>query len=227
VSHRAFKERVYGEFARIGQSVASDRRLELLDLLAQGPRNVEALASETEQPLANVSQHLQVLRRSRLVESERDGTRIRYRLADPAVLDLYMALRKVAEERLPDVSLAVQELPMRDGPAGLPRGDVEDILKSQDAFVIDVRPELEFASGHIAGAHGFPLDALPSRLSELPRDKKIIVYCRGCYCLLADEAVALLRSEGFEAERVDGGWSEWLVEKRPHEAGAEASGPPA
>jgi rhodanese-related sulfurtransferase/DNA-binding transcriptional ArsR family regulator len=221
MSHRDFKDRIYGEFARIGQALASDRRLELLDLLAQGPRNVEALAAQTEQPVANVSQHLQILRRARLVESEREGTKVRYRLADPAVLDMWLALRSVAEQRLPEVRDVVESQDGDYGAGHTPRPELQEVLHSKDVFVIDVRPELEFESGHIAGAHSIPVDELAARLSELPRDKKIVAYCRGAYCLFADEAVALLRNEGFEAERVDGGWSEWLSEKRPATTGAQ------
>jgi rhodanese-related sulfurtransferase len=219
MSHRPFKDRIYGEFARIGQALASGRRLELLDLLAQGPRNVEALAVETGQPVPNISQHLQVLRRARLVESEREGTKVRYRLADPAVLDLWLTLSRLAEQRLPEVREAKESQGVGDDPVHVVRPELERLLRSKDVVVIDVRPDVEFQSGHIAGALSIPVEQLPGRLAELPRDKKIIAYCRGAYCLFADEAVSLLRSEGFDAERIDGGWAEWVSEKRPATVG--------
>jgi rhodanese-related sulfurtransferase/DNA-binding transcriptional ArsR family regulator len=219
MSHRPFKNRIYAEFARIGQTLASDRRLELLDLLVQAPRNVEALAIETEQPVANVSQHLQVLRRAHLVETERDGTRVRYRLADNEVLDLWLALRRVAEKRLPELQETAAEFASERSPS-LSRDDLAKLLRSKEVFVIDVRPKLEFETGHIPGALPVPVEELPDRLSELPRDKRIIAYCRGEYCLFADEAVALLLSKGFDAQRVEGGWSEWLAEGRPKKMAA-------
>lgn len=218
MSHRPFKDRIYAEFARIGQTLASDRRLELLDLLVQAPRNVEALAAETEQPVANVSQHLQVLRRAHLVETEREGTKVRYRLADNEVLDLWLALRKVAEKRLPELQEATTKY-MGDRTPPLSRDDLATLLKRKDIYVIDVRPRLEFDSGHIPGAQAVPVEELADRLDDFPRDKRIIAYCRGAYCLFADEAVTLLRSKGFDAQRIEGGWAEWLAEKRPVKVG--------
>jgi rhodanese-related sulfurtransferase/DNA-binding transcriptional ArsR family regulator len=215
MGHRGFKDRIYPEFARVGHALASDRRLELLDLLAQGPRNVEALAAETEQPVANVSQHLQVLRRARLVEAEREGTRVRYRLADRAVLELWLSLRKVAEARLPELEQITSEYAGAEANPPLPRGELQKLLKRGDVHVIDVRPTLEYESGHLPGAQPIPVEELPTRLSELPRNKRIIAYCRGAYCLFADEAVALLRKNGFDAQRIEGGWAEWLAEGRP------------
>ena len=215
MSHRPFKDRIYAEFARIGRTLASDRRLELLDLLVQGPRNVEALAVEPEQPMANVSQHLQVLRRARLVETNREGTKVRYRLADSAVLDLWLALRKVAEVRLPELAQITNEFAGPEPESLLPRVELQKLLKRGDVYVIDVRPTLEFESGHIPGAQPIPVEELPARLNELPRNKRIIAYCRGAYCLFADEAVQLLRQNGFDAQRIEGGWTEWLAEGRP------------
>jgi rhodanese-related sulfurtransferase len=217
VSHRPFKERLYREFARIGSALASDRRLELLDLLAQGPRHVEALAAETDMSVANVSQHLQALRRARLVEAERSGTKVRYRLADRSVLDLWLALRAVAEARLAEVGQLTREYAVPGANGGdLPRDELERLLR-KGAVLIDTRPRVEYEAGHLPGALSMPVDELPKRLRELPRDRPIVAYCRGEYCLFADEAVALLRKRGYDARRLAGGWPEWLAEGRATE----------
>lgn len=216
MSHRSFKQRLYREFARIGGALASDRRLELLDLLAQGPRHVEALAAEADMSVANVSQHLQVLRQARLVETERSGTMVRYRLADRDVLDLWLALRSVAESRLAEVQQLVREYAVPGANGGdLPRADLQRLVKEGEVVLIDTRPRVEYESGHLPGALSMPVDELPARLKELPRDRPIVAYCRGEYCLFADEAVALLRKRGFDARRLEGGWPEWLSEGRP------------
>ena len=216
MSHRLFKQQLYGQFARVGNALASDKRLELLDLLAQAPRHVDALAAETEMPVANVSQHLQVLRNARLIESDRDGTRIIYRLADKGVIHLWLALRSVAASRLAEVDQIVAKFAVGDsGETPLSRDELQESLSQDHVFLIDVRPELEFESGHLPGAVSIPVEELPSRLNELPRDQRIVAYCRGDYCLFADEAVELLRANGFEAERLDGGWPEWHAEGRP------------
>lgn len=216
MSHRPFKERLYAEFGRIGTALASDRRLELLDLLAQGPRHVEALATEAEMTVANVSQHLQVLRRAHLVETDREGTKILYRLADQRVIDLWLALRSVAETQLAELGQLAREYALDAGDeVGVSRADLQKKLRRGEAYVIDVRPVLEYASGHLPGAVSLPVEELPKRLQELPRDRPIVAYCRGRYCLFADEAVALLRKHGFDAHRMEGGWPEWSSEGRP------------
>jgi rhodanese-related sulfurtransferase len=214
MSHRPFKNKLYREFARVGTALASDKRLELLDLLAQSARYVDALAAEMEMSVANVSQHLQVLRSARLVESEREGTRVLYRLTDASVLNLWLALRGVAEDHLPEIG----QLRRQYAPEGLadelPREALEDLLEADDVVLIDVRPAVEFAHGHLPGALAIPVEELPARVAELPRDKRIVAYCRGTYCLFADEAVVLLRQQGFNAIRLEGGWPEWLAENR-------------
>jgi rhodanese-related sulfurtransferase len=217
MAHREFKDRLYPEFARISGALASERRLELVDLLAQAPRRVEALAEETGMTVANVSQHLQVLKNARLVESERRGTSVTYRLASPEVVRLWLSLRSVSEERLPEIGQLRQRYaaPGGDGDAEVPRADVQRLLKRGEAVLVDVRPAIEYESGHIAGAVPIPIEELESRLAELPRDKRIIAYCRGAYCLFADEAVALLRDRGYDAVRLEGGWPEWSAEGRP------------
>jgi rhodanese-related sulfurtransferase len=214
MSHRPFKNRLYAEFARIGLALGSDKRLELLDLLAQGPRYVDALAAEMEMSVANVSQHLQVLRNAKLVESQREGTRVLYSLPDEGVLRLWINLRSVAEDRLPEIGLLRSQYAVDGAEEELSRAELEKLLAADDVVLIDVRPAVEFQHGRLAGAVAIPVEELPQRLDDLPRDKRTVAYCRGAYCLFADEAVALLRSQGFDAVRLEGGWPEWLVEGR-------------
>ena len=216
MSHRPYKERLYREFARVGHALASDRRLELLDLLAQAPRHVEALAAESDMSVANVSQHLQVLRRARLVETEREGTKVRYRLADERVLELWLALRSVAESRLAEVGQIAREFAVSGAEgAQLSREELAGLTERGELYLIDTRPAIEFSNGHLPGAVSIPAPELAERIDELPRDRRIVTYCRGEYCLFADEAVAQLRQRGYDAQRLEGGWPEWLVEGRP------------
>ncbi len=214
MSHRPFKDRIYSQFARIGQALASEKRLEILDLLAQSPRHVDALAAETEQSVANVSQHLQVLRGARLVDSDRSGTRVIYRLADPAVISMWLSLRTVAERQLAEVDEITREFLGDRGANLTKRDELAERLARDEVFLIDVRPSMEYESGHILGAVCMPIEELPERLGEIPRDRPVIAYCRGEYCLFADEAVALLREHGIAAARLEGGWPEWLDEGR-------------
>lgn len=217
MSHRPFKNRLFAEFARVGMALGSDKRLELLDLLAQGPRYVDALASEMEMSVANISQHLQILRNAKLVESEREGTRVLYRLTDESILKLWLTLRGVAEEHLPEIAQLRAQNAVEGLHEELPREELEKMLKAGDAVVIDVRPAVEFQSGHLPGALHVPVEELLNRIDDLPRDKRIVAYCRGPYCLFADEAVALLRQNGFDAVRLEGGWPDWLTEGRSTE----------
>lgn len=190
--------------------MASDRRLELLDLLAQGPRHVDALADETDMSSANVSQHLQVLRAAHLVETDKDGTRVLYRLGGDDVLQLWLALRTVAEHRLPEIGLIRSSFAI-DGAEDSPL-TLDEVLARQEQgklTLIDVRPPLEYENGHLPGAISLPPDELPARASELPHDVPVIAYCRGTYCQFADEAVVYLNAHGWTAYRLDGGWLEW------------------
>ncbi len=216
MSHRAFKQRLYPLFARVAQAMANDRRLELLDLLAQGPRHVEALANETEMSMANVSQHLQVLRAAHLVDAERDGTKVVYRLAGPDVLGLWLDLRSVAEERIPEIPQLVRSYAV-DGVDTTPLtiAELETSVAAGTVTLIDVRPTLEYQHGHLPGALSVPPGTLPARLDELALDRPVIAYCRGTYCLFADDAVVVLKARGFEAYRLDGGWVEWSAGSVP------------
>lgn len=212
MNDRAFKDQLYPEFARVAQALASERRLEIIDMLAQAPARVEAIAASTGMTVANASQHLQVLRHARLVESERQGTTVTYRLASPEVLGLWLALRDVAERRLPLIDQLRREFSIDDDE--VQRSELREQLAGGRAVLIDVRPANEFAHGHIPGALSLPLDELDARLGEMPRDKRIIAYCRGAYCLSAGEAVERLRERGYDAIRLEGGWPEWINDKR-------------
>jgi rhodanese-related sulfurtransferase/DNA-binding transcriptional ArsR family regulator len=220
MAHRAYKQALYREFARIGLALASDRRLEMVDLLAQGPRHVEALANEAEMSVANASQHLQVLRQARLVEAEKRGTRVTYRLADDSVLRLWLALRDVAASRITEVQALARESGAAATGDAISREEFERLGDGQ-LLLLDVRPREEFEHGHLKGAVSIPVDELEQRMDELPRDRPIVAYCRGAYCLFAGDAVELLRARGFNAMRLDEGWIEWRAQ---HEAPLAAAG---
>ena len=204
--NRAFKDSIYEQFARIGKAVSSPKRLELLDLLCQGPRTVEALAKESGLTVANASQHLQVLRASRLVESEKDGLFVTYQLADPAVCEFFRNMRILAESRLAEVEQVKRQfLEGREGMEPVDRDALLDRVRQGAVTVLDVRPVEEFKAGHVAGALSIPLADLKLRLSNLPRDQEIVAYCRGPYCVLSVAAVEMLRAEGFQAIRIEEG----------------------
>jgi rhodanese-related sulfurtransferase/DNA-binding transcriptional ArsR family regulator len=210
---RDFKDALFGEFARIGKAVANERRLEILDLLAQGERTVEELAMEVSQSVANTSQHLQVLKQAQLVEARREGTFVRYRLADERVMRLGVALREVAEARLAEVGRLVDSyFADRSTLQGIDSKELRRRLKEGTAVVLDVRPAIEYEAGHIAGARSIPISELAARLKELPKSKTIVAYCRGPYCVFADEAVVLLSRKGFKALRLENGFPEWKLE---------------
>jgi rhodanese-related sulfurtransferase len=178
-----------------------------------------------EMSVANVSQHLQVLRNAKLVESEREGTRVLYRLTDESVLKLWLDLRGVAESHLPEIAPLHKQYAVDGLGEDLPREELEKLLAADDVVLIDVRPAIEYGHGHLRGALAIPVEQLEQRLADLPRDKRIVAYCRGTYCLFADEAVALLKQRGFDAVRLEGGWPEWLVEGRPVDVQPQASIP--
>jgi rhodanese-related sulfurtransferase len=215
---REFKTELFEQFARIGKALASGRRLELLELLAQRARNVEDLAHLTGMSVANTSQHLQVLRAARLVEVRKSGLYATYRLADERVFDLWKALRELGESRLAEVNQMVRAyLSGRDSLEAVTAADLRRKLKNSSVIVLDVRPADEYAAGHIAGARSIPLNELQTRLRELPKNREIVAYCRGPYCVLADEAVALLRSRGRRAFRFEQGFPEWKASGLPVE----------
>ncbi len=217
---RDFKDALYGQFARLGKALASPHRIELLDLLAQGERTVEALAGESALSVANASRHLQVLRAARLVDARKDGLYVRYRLSGDDVHALVRVLRSLAAERLGDVDRIVRDfLGDRAGAAPIAREDLLARARAGSVLVIDVRPALEFEAGHVAGAVSVPIAELERRLGTLPKGREIVAYCRGPYCVYADEAVALLRSKGLRARRLQDGFPEWAAAGLPVEAG--------
>jgi len=204
--NRAFKDAIYEQFARIGKAVSSPKRLELLDILCQGPRTVEVLAKETSLTVANASQHLQVLRVARLVETEKEGLFVIYRLADQAVCEFFLAMRVLAESRLAEVEqIKRQFLAGREGMEPVNRETLLELVRKRAVTVLDVRPVEEYNAGHIDGAISFPLKELEQRLSDLPRNQEIVAYCRGPYCVLSIQAVEMLRAKGFQAVRIEEG----------------------
>lgn len=215
-SESGFKAAIYEQLARIGMSLASGPRLELLDLLCQGPRTVEVLAKLAGHSVANTSRHLQVLRRARLVEAERDGVHKRYRLADPEVATFFHALRTLAESRLYEIERIMREF--RESPERMEPVDRELLIervRTGEVTVLDVRPAEEYAAAHIPGAVSVPIAELERRLAELPRDRAVVAYCRGPYCVMAIDAVDLLRAHGFEATRLDEGVAAWRARGLP------------
>lgn len=208
--NRAFKDAIYDQFARIGKAVSSPKRLELLDLLCQSERTVETLAKEAGMTMANASQHLQVLRAARLVEVEKEGVFITYRLADLSVCELFRAMRVLAESRLAEVEqIKRQFLEGREGMEPVDRDALLERVREGAVTVLDVRPAEEYNAGHIPGAVSIPLDELELHLSGLPRDQEIVAYCRGPYCVLSVQAVEILRSKGFHAVRLEEGIQDW------------------
>jgi rhodanese-related sulfurtransferase len=210
LSSRAFKDAVYEQLARIGKVMASPKRLELLDLLAQGPRTVEALARETGLSVANASQHLLALRTARLLIAEKSGVYVTYRLAGDDVAAFYRTLRTLAESRLAEIAHVTREfMDDRSALEAVDRDDLVRRVKRGGVTVLDVRPAEEYAAGHIPGALSMPLPQLERRLGELPKGREIVAYCRGPYCVLALEAVRLLRRRGFRAQRLEDGIPDW------------------
>jgi rhodanese-related sulfurtransferase len=207
---RRFKGLLYEQFARIGKALGSPHRLELLDVLAQGERTVEALAVETQMSIANASQHLQILRTSRLVETRRAGVSIYYRLASDEVRALWLSLRQVGEQHLAEVDQLMSTfLQDRTQLTLIKIEEVCEGLKAERILLLDVRPSQEYQAGHLPEAHSIPITELETRLAELPHHREIVAYCRGPYCVFADEAVAVLHAHGYQARRLEEGVPDW------------------
>jgi rhodanese-related sulfurtransferase/DNA-binding transcriptional ArsR family regulator len=212
------KRTVFAGFAEVAKALGHGHRLEILELLAQGDRSVEGLAERAGLSIANASQHLRLMRRAGLLASRRDGKRILYGLSDPAVLDLTAALRRVAEQNLAEVREVVSKyFKVRDALEPVSRKELARRLKDGLVTVLDVRPEDEFAAGHLPQAVNIPLRELSRRLREISTRREVVAYCRGPYCVLAFEAVALLRERGFNVRRLEDGFPEWKAAGLPVE----------
>jgi len=206
----SLKASIYQQISRIGQAASSPSRLELLDLLSQGARTVEALAQQIGQSVATTSHHLQVLRRARLVDAEKDGLYVTYRLADPRVGAFLLELRRLAESRLAEIEqITHQFLEARGALEPVDNDELVRRIRDGAVTLIDVRPNEEYVAGHIPGAISLPLAELPKRVKELPKRRDVVAYCRGPYCVMALDAVDVLRRRGFRAERLEHGVSEW------------------
>ena len=217
---RTRKDALFAEFASVGKVLGNPKRLELLDLLAQGPRSVESLADAAALGMSTCSAHLQTPREAGLVESRRDGKRIYYSLTGTDVAGLWEHLRRVAQAHRPHTELARRAYL---GPEDTTAVDTDELLRRlerSDVVLLDVRPEPEYAGGHLPGALHIPLEDLAARIGELPRDREVVAYCRGRYCVLAHDAVRLLNANGVDARRATDGVLEWRLAGVPIEAGA-------
>jgi len=220
VSDRQAKDALFEAFASVAQALGNGRRAEIVDVLAQGERSVDEVAGEIGQSLANTSHHLRVLARSGLVRSRRDGARVVYRLAGERVAELWGAVRDVAAHHVAEVSvLAGEYLGDRSDVEQVSAAELADRLSRGQVVVLDVRPEAEYRAGHIAGARSMPVEELDAQMAQLTREGEVIAYCRGPYCVYADDAVRILRARGLQARRLDVGFPEWRRAGLPVAAG--------
>ena len=220
MGERSAKNDLYGEFAAVGKVLGHPKRLELIDLLAQGPRSVEELATAAGLGMSTCSAHLQSLREAGLVEARREGKRIYYSLAGDDVAGLWDFLRRVAQHHRPHTEVARRAYLGPEDTAAIDTDELLRRLRSGHTVVVDVRPGPEYAGGHLPGAIHLPLEELAERLVELPRDQEIVAYCRGQYCVLAHDAVRLLTRHGLRARRAADGILEWRLAGLPVETGA-------
>jgi rhodanese-related sulfurtransferase/DNA-binding transcriptional ArsR family regulator len=219
-SARQFRENLNRHFSRIGKALSSHKRLEILELLRQCPKSVDSLAESTEMTSANTSQHLQVLRSAGLVESSRSGTHIVYRLSGDLVWELVRSVRQVAETHLADVDRALAQLRENQHTLeGVDRAELARLANAGKVIVLDVRPKDEFEAAHLPHAISIPLDDLENSLGKIPKHQTVVAYCRGPYCLLASQAVSLLRKHGFTASQLGEGLVEWRERGLPTESG--------
>ena len=219
--HRNFKDGIYVQFARIGHALSSPKRMELLDLLAQGEKTVELLAEQSATPIKNTSAHLRVLRQANLVERRGQGTYVFYRLADDDVLRVLRAIEALGHRRFADVQQMVQlYMNQRDQLDPVTSKELHKLMKDGSVVVVDVRPAEEFKAGHIPGALSIPVPELKRRMQEIPKNREVIAYCRGHYCVYSLDAVTLLRRNGYRARRAAEGLPDWRVSGLPVEAGA-------
>ncbi|WP_416047255.1 ArsR/SmtB family transcription factor [Cupriavidus basilensis] len=216
---RELKNRLYEQVARIGKAIANPKRLELIELLCQGEKTVETLAVQAEISVKLTSAHLKELRNARLVETRRDGKYVLYRLASTSVADLWVSLRSEAEERLVDLQVALASIvDHSDDLEELDRAGILKKAKAGEVLILDVRPAEEFAAAHLPHARSLPLSELKKKLAELPKDMPVVAYCRGPFCLMARDAVKLLRNKGYRAFHLADGVAEWRAHGLPVEA---------
>ena len=214
-----FKQDVYEQLARVAKAIGHANRLELLEFVSQGPRSVDELATMTRLSVANASKHLQELRQAGLVKARKEGVRVYYEVAGPDVVDLFGALSTVAESRVAEVAQLLRTyVTARDDLEPVPAKELLQRAKQGLVTVLDVRPPEEFAAGHVPGAINVTLDSLSSHLKRLPKGREVVAYCRGPYCLLSVDAVALLREKGYQARRLEDGFPEWKAAGLPVEA---------
>lgn len=219
MDHRTFKNALNEQFANIAKAVANGHRIEILDLLAQGERSVEELAHEAALSIANASQHLQALKNAHLISSRKEGQRVYYRLTDPHVFRLVQIIREVAVQQLAEVERTVNSyFTNRHEFEAITLNELHARLHQPEIVVLDVRPALEYAQGHIPSARSIPIEELEQRLSELSPEQEIVAYCRGPYCVFADEAVTLLNAHGYRARRLEEGYPDWQLANLPTES---------
>lgn len=219
MTRREAKDALFEQFARVGKALSSPKRLEILDLLAQRERSVETLARSAGLSVTSTSAHLQSLKQARLVTTRKEGTKVFYRLTGPDVVDLYARLQQVADAHVTDVAAARSAFLGPDDTEELDRDELWRRAQSGEVVVLDVRPEEEYAGGHIPGAVSIPLESLAERLAELPPDAEVVAYCRGAYCVMSYDAVRLLTAHGRKARRLSDGMIEWRLSDLPIAAG--------
>jgi rhodanese-related sulfurtransferase/DNA-binding transcriptional ArsR family regulator len=211
-----FKNQLYEQVARIGRAVSSPKRLELIELLCQGEKPVETLAGQADISVKLASAHLKELRSARLVETRKDGKYVFYRLAGPSVADLWVSLRTQAQERLAELQMALASIATHSNELqGVARADILRRAAAGEVVVLDVRPLEEFAAAHLPHARSMPVNELKQRLAELPKDVPVVAYCRGPFCLMAMDAVELLRRKGYQAFHLTDGVAEWRARGLP------------
>lgn len=216
--NRQFKDHIYEQLARVGKALSSPGRLELLDLLCQGPRNVDSLANLASMGLANASKHLRILHGARLVETEREGTSVTYRLASQDVCELYRSVRSVAESRLAEIEAITRDfLQSKDQLEEVDQEELVRRVSRGEVVLLDVRPPEEYENGHIPGSLSIPVKELEKRLTELPIGQEIVAYCRGPYCVMSIDAVSILRQRGYSATRLEDGVPDWRARGLPVE----------